>query len=567
MDQFYEISIILLIAFVVATIVRSLKQPLVIGYILTGLIVGPYFLNILTSTEVIELFSKLGITSLLFIVGLGLSPKVLRELGVVSTVTGVGQVLFTSLVGYLIAIGLGFTPVESIYIAIALTFSSTIIILKLLSDKGDVGKLYGKIAIGFLLVQDLIATVILVAVLGLSSVEGASGWVIVTDLGLLFLKGALMLAFLFFLSAKLLSKLTDFVAKSQEFLFIFSIAWGMAIASFYYKLGLSIEIGALVAGITLSMTPYAHEISSRMKPLRDFFITLFFILLGTQMVFTDWQSLVVPTVLFSTFILIGNPLIVLILMNLLGYTRKTAFMAGLTVAQISEFSLILVTLGVGVGHLPQSVQSMVTMVGIVTIAGSTYMILYSDAIYDRIQKYFALFEFRKRVKGKKQDDESYDAIIFGYQRAGPEFAKAFKKTNTKFLVVDVNPDTIHKLTEMGIPCEYGDASDPDFLQELPFSEVKAVVSSIPDFEANLLLTEAARKANPKGLILVITDTMEHALSLYDVGVSNVVLSHYIGAQKAASTIADYGYNDSKYKKMRKEHIKYLKNLHDLSFQP
>lgn len=567
MDQFLEISLLLLIAFLVATVVRLLKQPLVIGYILTGLIVGPSFLNILKHVETVELFSRLGITSLLFIVGLGLSPKVLKELGVVSAVTGVGQVLFTSFVGYLIAIALGFSTVESLYIAVALTFSSTIIILKLLSDKGDTSKLYGKIAIGFLLVQDLIATIILVVVLGLSTVDVTSGWAVASDLGLLLLKGAILLAVLFILASKLLTKLTDFVAKSQEFLFMFSIAWGMAIASFYHELGLSIEIGALVAGITLSVTPYAHEVSSRLKPLRDFFITLFFILLGSQMMFHEWQSLVVPTLLFSSFILIGNPLIVLVLMNLLGYTRKTAFMAGLTVAQISEFSLILVQLGRNVGHLPENVLSMVTLVGIITIAGSTYMILYSDALYKKIEKALAFFEFRKAPKEKAQKIQEYDAIIFGYRRAGPEFAHAFRKSDTSFLVVDFNPDTIHRLNELKIPCQYGDASDVDFLQELPLATAKTVVSSSPDFETNLLLTQVVRKINPDAVIVVITDTMEHAISLYDAGVSSVVLSHYIGAKFAAEKLLDYGYDSKKYEKDRTKHIKYLKGIKELSFQP
>ena len=376
MDQFYEISLILLFAFVVSTLMRYLKQPLVIGYILTGLIVGPYFFDILHSVEVVELFSKLGITALLFIVGLGLSPKVLKELGIVSAVTGVGQVVFTSVFGYFIGLTLGFNTIESLYIAVALTFSSTIIILKLLSDKGDVHKMYGRIAIGFLLVQDLIATVILVGISGLQSLENATGWMIASDLLLLLLKGFILLIILFFISTKVLSRLSNFIARSQEFLFISSLAWGMAIASLYYKAGLSIEIGALVAGVTLSMTPYAYEISSRLKPLRDFFITLFFILLGYQMVFDNWQMLIIPTIIFSVFILIGNPIIVLILMNMLGYTRKTSFLAGLTVAQISEFSLILIKLGFDIGHLSREIMSMVTLVGIVTIAGSTYMILY-----------------------------------------------------------------------------------------------------------------------------------------------------------------------------------------------
>ena len=566
MDQFYEISLILLFAFVVSTLMRYLKQPLVIGYILTGLIVGPYFFDILHSVEVVELFSKLGITALLFIVGLGLSPKVLKELGIVSTVTGVGQVVFTSVFGYFIGLTLGFNTVESLYIAVALTFSSTIIILKLLSDKGDVHKMYGRIAIGFLLVQDLIATIILVGISGLQSLENATGWMIASDLLLLLLKGFILLIILFFISTKVLSRLSNFIARSQEFLFISSLAWGMAIASLYYKAGLSIEIGALVAGVTLSMTPYAYEISSRLKPLRDFFITLFFILLGYQMVFDNWQMLIIPTIIFSVFILIGNPIIVLILMNMLGYTRKTSFLAGLTVAQISEFSLILIKLGFDIGHLSREIMSMVTLVGIVTIAGSTYMILYSDQLFKFVGKALSFLEFRKTVKYKAHRDNDYKAIIFGYRRAGPEFAHAFRENKTKFLVVDFNPDTIQQLTKLNIPGEYGDASDVEFLNELPLKEAKVIVSTVPDFEINLLLTQTVRRLNEDAVIIIIADTMEHAIELYAAGVTNVILSHYIGARQAADMIMKFGLDAKKYEKIKEEQIKYLTSLKEFSLR-
>lgn len=564
MEQFTEMSLILLIALVVSAIMRYIKQPLIIGYILTGLLVGPYFFNILRSVEVVELFSKLGITALLFIVGLSLRPKVLKELGFVSTVTGLGQVIFTSLIGYFIGLGLGFKPIESIYIAVALTFSSTIIILKLLSDKGDVSKQYGKIAIGFLLIQDIVAAIILVAISGLRNLGTASALLVAGNLGFLLLKGFIILLVLFFIAAKILSRLTSFIAKSQEFLFIASLAWGMVIASLYYKLGLSIEIGALVAGITLSTTPYSYEISSRLKPLRDFFIILFFILLGYQMVLDNWQTLITPTAIFSIFILIGNPLIVFILLNLLGYTKKTGFLAGLTVAQISEFSLILIKLGYDIGHVSKEIVSMVTLVGIITIAGSTYLIIYSDIIFKKLNKFLAVFEFRKVGKIGNRNEKDYEAVIFGYMRAGPEFAHVFKENKTKFLVVEFNPDVIHELEKLRISCEYGDASDAEFLQELPLEKLKVVVSTIPDFETNLLLTQVVRRINNDAIIIIIADTLEHAINLYSAGASNVVLSHYIGAQHAAGMLLKNGFDSKKYEKIREEHIKHLDNLRDLS---
>jgi Kef-type K+ transport system membrane component KefB len=561
MDIFTEISLILAVSLVVSAIMRLLKQPLIIGYIFTGLLVGPYFLGILRSTEVIELFSQLGITALLFVIGLGLSPKVIKELGLVSLVTGMGQVIFTSLFGYLIGLLLGFTPIQSIYIAIALTFSSTIIILKLLSDKGDVHKLYGRIAIGFLLVQDLVATIILVAI---SSFANASGSSVVGDVLMLLVKGLLILIALFLISTFLLPKLTNFIAKSPEFLFIFSLSWGMGIGALYHKLGLSVEIGALVAGVTLSMTPYSHEIASRLKPLRDFFIILFFILLGYHMMFDNWQALLLPVVIFSVFILIGNPLIVVVLMNLLGYNKRIGLLAGLTVAQISEFSLILITLGYSVGHLSREILSMVTLVGIITISGSTYMILYSGKLYKKISKYLTYLEFRKSGKGKQMKEVDYDALLFGYRRVGMEFAHAFNKNNSKYLVVDFNPETIAKLSKNGIDCEYGDAEDVDFLLELPVSTAHIIVSTIPDYETNLLIVQTVRHLNKKAIVIIISDTLDQADFLYSAGADHVIMPHYIGAKFASEMIVQNKYDRSKYAQDRRSHIEYLTGLRALS---
>lgn len=290
-------------------------------------------------------------------------------------------------------------------------------------------------------------------------------------------------------------------------------------------------------------------------------------MLGYQMVFTNWEALLFPTIILSAFVLIGNPIIVLLLMNFLGYTRKTGFMAGLTVAQISEFSLILMKLGYDVGHVSEEVMSMVTMVGVVTIAGSTYMILYSDQLYKKIEKYLTFFDIKTSRKAKQIKEKNHEAIIFGYRRAGPEFAYVFQEKNLNYLVVDYNPDTIHELEELNIECEYGDASDVEFLQELPLKTAKYIISTIPDFETNIIVTQTIRKYNKKAILIVVSDTPNDAVDLYKNGVTNVVLSHYIGAKHAASMISEYGDDLKKYKDAKKDHLKYLDQMRKFNFQP
>jgi len=560
MEIFIELSIIIGIAVLITGIMKLLKQPLIIGYILTGIIVSPYFLNIVQSTETIKVFSQIGVALLLFIVGLSLSPRVIKEVGKVSLITGIGQIVFTSLIGFFISRLLGFSLIVSLYIAIALTFSSTIIIMKLLSDKKDLEKLYGKISIGFLLVQDIFVIILLMVISSFSSNFG------VDSLSFkIILSGILLIGGFVLISIYVLPYLSKFFAKSQEFLFLFSIGWGLGLAALFHYMGFSMEIGALIAGIALSMSPFHYEISSKMRPLRDFFIILFFILLGSQMVFGNISELIIPAIIFSLFILIGNPLIVMILMGFLGYKKKTGFQAGFTVAQISEFSLILIALGVTVGHLTNEILSLVTIVGLITISGSTYLILYSDKIYPYLSKYLSIFE-RKEVKEKDQDLKEYSVILFGYNRIGYDLLKSFKKLKKKALVVDYNPETILELSKKGIECRYGDVDDEEFLRALNLSKIKMVVSTIPEFETNLLLINKIRQMNKDAIIIVVSHDIEEANVLYKTGATYVIMPHFLGGSHASMMIDKYGLNPKKFLKEKRKHIKELKTKKELGHE-
>ena len=553
---FIEISIILVLAAVIAAAMRILKQPTIIGYILTGIIISPFFLNLIKSQDTLVVFSQIGIAFLLFIVGLSLNPKVIKEVGKASLITGIGQVVFTSIIGFIIARFLGFETVTALYIAIALTFSSTIIIMKLLSDKGDLDKLYGKISIGFLLVQDLIAVFILIIVSSFSETNQA-----LSSILYLLIKGSLIVLSLVLISLYVLPKLEFFFAKSQELLFMFSVAWGLGLASLFYLIGLSLEIGALLAGITLSLSPYNNEVSSKMKPLRDFFIVLFFIALGSQLVFDDFSKFLIPTIIFSLFILIGNPLIIMTLMGMLGYTKKTGLQAGFTVAQISEFSLILIALGVSVGHLTKEILSLITVIGLVTIMGSSYLIIYSDKIYQPLEKYLSIFE-RKKIKKDKRK-KSFDIILFGYNRIGFDFVNSFKRMKKKFLIVDYNPEVISSLMKEKIECEYGDVDDVEFLGQLDLKNIKMAVSTVPVFETNLLLIRTIRKVNKKAIVMCVSHHIDETQRLYSAGISYVIMPHFLGGKYASMMIDKHGFNTDSFNDEKKKHIIHLKKRREL----
>lgn len=552
---FIELTMLLIVTTLISALMRTLKQPLIIGYIISGILIGPFFLNILSFHDSLQTFAQIGVVLLLFFVGLNLNPRVIRETGRVSLVTGIGQVVFTSVLGFFICRYLGYGTVESLYIAVALTFSSTIIIMKLLSDRRDLDSLYGRIAIGFLIVQDLIAIFALVAI---SSIPAEMNIVkLLTDS---LVKGAGVLFLLYVTSNYLLPRITNAMGRTQELLLLFSIAWCFAVASALQALNFSFEAGALLAGISLSLSPYHFEISSKIKPLRDFFLVLFFLLLGSQMLLGGIMEQLPVALVLSLFILVGNPLVVMVLMGIMGYSKRNGFMAGLTVAQISEFSLVLIALGVQVGHISREVLSLVTLVGLITIAGSTYMIIYADQLYAMMAKYLGVFERRGPKAGERKGEKGdpYDIILFGGGRTGADILDSLVKLNKEFLVIDYDPELINRLIKEGYNSRYGDAGDIEVLNELNLSGAKMVISTVPDEETNSLLLNKIKMVNKKCIVIVVSRHIEEALQLYEAGATYVILPHLLGGRHAATMIERNQMDIAEFVKEKARHIESLK---------
>lgn len=538
----------------IAGLVSLLKQPLIIGYIAAGIILGPNVLNIIHANDAISAFAQLGVVVLMFTVGLNLSPKVFREVGKVSLITGIGQILFTSIIGAIISIALGYNIIESLYISIALTFSSTIIIMKILSDKDDTETLYGKISVGFLLVQDVVAMLILAAISSFLPNATSSSGISIFNFVAIFSIAAILIPVSLYIVPKTLKK----IAKSQEYLLLFSLGWCLLLAISFYKLNFSMEIGALLAGVTLSSSIYRYEIVSKIKSIRDFFIFLFFVNLGAHMNIANLEHSILPIVVFSLFIIIGNPLVVLVLMGRMGYTKKTAFLAGLTVAQISEFSLILISLGVTAGSLDSEILSMVTMVGLITIAASTYAMIYADNIYPRIEKILSIFE-KKSIKRSEEKVRinNLDIILFGYDKIGFSLLKVFKKMKWKYLVIDYNPEVIKYLENNRVKCMYGDAEDTDMLNELQMYKSKMVISTIPDYGLNSLILKHIREHNDTTIVLMVCNSIEDSLKLYNEGASYVIIPRFLGGEHASALLEKHGFDMNKFIKEKVAHLEHL----------
>ncbi|MGQ9777647.1 MAG: cation:proton antiporter domain-containing protein [Thermodesulfobacteriota bacterium] len=317
---FGEIATLLLAAAAVGALSIWLRQPLILGYIFVGILVGPSMLGWVTARDQVDLLARMGIAILLFVVGLKLDLHLIRTLGPVALAIGLGQVIFTSVIGYFLALPLGLKQVEAFYVALALTFSSTIIIVKLLSDKREIDALHGRIAVGFLIVQDIVVVLVMI---GLSAfgAAGASkeiGW----TLFYLILKGFGFIVGVGLLMRYVFPLLLQQMARSLELLMLFAIAWAIFLAIVGDILGFSKEVGAFLAGISLASTRFREAISTRLISLRDFLLLFFFIDLGTKLELGQLGGQVGPAVVLSLFVLIGNPLIVMIIMGVMGYRRK-----------------------------------------------------------------------------------------------------------------------------------------------------------------------------------------------------------------------------------------------------
>lgn len=506
-NPFYEFTIILALAALFGGLGQLLRQPLIVMFIALGLILGPSVLNIVKSHDKIYLLAEIGIAVLLFIVGLKLDLRIIKSIGRIALLTGLGQVLFTSMFGFLIGLGLGFSTLHSIYIAVALTFSSTIIIVKLLSDKKEIDSLHGQIAIGFLIVQDIVVILVMIA---LSAMQKGGETSLSVDIFRTVISGAALLGFVFIAIKRLIPRLSFFMAKSQELLTLFAIAWAVLLASLSEVIGFSSEVGAFLAGISLASSVYKDMINIRLVTLRDFLLLFFFVHLGSNLDLTVIGSQVYPALIFSAFVLVGNPLIVLVIMGVLGYRKRTSFLAGLTVAQISEFSLIFAGLGLALGHITGEIVGLITLVGLITIGLSTYLILYSHKIYDVLSPALEIFQRKNdftRLENAHGERESYDMIVIGLGRFGRRLAHMLDEhSEIKYLSVDYDPAVINEWKAKGKDIIYGDMEDPDLLDQIPVKGNEVIVCTVSNNELTQQLMKMTERHPFNGKIYVTADT-------------------------------------------------------------
>lgn len=549
-EIFAELSLVLVVVAIVAVIMRTLRQPLILGYIIVGILVGPAVFNLIQAKEAFEGFSQIGIALLLFIIGLGMNLELVKNLGKVSLVTAGSILLLVGGAGFGVSLLLGLNAPTAFIIGISLFFSSTIVILKVLSDKRQTTRLHAQVAIGVILVDDIVATIAILCVAAI----GQSGGLSPLAIGLLIAKAIALGTLLFVVARYVVARIAKKFAKSQELLFLAAVAWAFGVSQLFSLAGFSHEVGALFAGVSLASLPYAMEMSSRLKPLRDFFIVLFFVHLGELFVFHDLLAVLIPAIVLSLIVLIGKPLFVMSSLGSLGYTKLTSFKAAIHLSQISEFSIVLVVFAAQMRLVEPSAVSVITLVALITIAISSYLMHYDDALYRHFAKLLSVFE-RRTIKERKQKHGLYSAVLFGYHHGGHEFLQLFRDTRQRYLIVDYNPEIIEHLEEQGIRHAYGDATDSEFLEEINLGHAKFVASTIIDATVNkLLLAYINRRDHDDTVFICHAHTYEDALELYDHGATYVILPRFIGSEHFTSHVKRYGFDKSAFKTFRQRHI-------------
>lgn len=553
-DVFFEIGAIIIIATVFAFIAKKLKQPLIPAYIITGLLIGPVY-GLITNKELIATLSEIGIAFLLFIVGLEMDLKKLKDVAMVSGLGGTIKSLSMFTIGFIIALTLGFVTKEAAYIGIIIAFSSTMIVIKLVSDKRELDTLHGRIVVGILLLEDLLA---ILALSILTSLDGNSFFIIVFAL----VKGILLLFFVLAFTKFLFPIIFKISAKSQELLFLSSISICFLLSIVAYYLNFSIAIGAFLAGLSLANLPYNFAIIGKVRSLRDFFATIFFVSLGMELMIDQIRNIIAPLIILIVLVIVIKPFITMFLCSFFGYKKRVSFLTSISLAQISEFSLIIVSQGLILGHISRDIFTLTILVAIITMIITSYFIQFDDSIYSKFKK--ILKPFDRFTEGYKEleylpERRKIDVILCGHNRIGYSIGRTIRRLGKRLLVIDYNPEIIKVLIRKRISCLYGDIGDIEVLERLPFKDVEMVISTVPSSKVNKLLIERVKEVNKKAIIYVTTSSVDKALKLYDSGADYVILPHFLGGEHVSVLIEEFSANVDKIIENKLEHIKELKH--------
>mgnify|MGYP003394162589 FL=1 len=534
-------------------VVHKLKLPLLIAYLLVGLSLATVATFNLKDFEILHFLPEIGIAFVLFLVGMELDLREIRKLGKPILLASILQIIISSFAGFSIAGMLGFGTIESLYLGVGLSFSSTIVVIKLLLEKNDINSLYGKLSVGLLFLEDLVVVMILLGMTVSPSLVNFGIQQAVPILAFV-LKVLLLFGVTVVINRFILPKIFDEVSESAELLFLSAISWCFIYVAFSIFLGFSVVIGAFLAGIGLASSPYHYQIQGKVKPLRDFFVTLFFVYLGTQVNFSDILTVYPAIIAFTLYAVLAKPIIFLLVLGGFGFRKHTMFQTSVNLSNISEFSLIIMLVGLQMGAVSSSALTVIAVSLILSTIISSLMISRSGYVYKYIKSAIGFFE-RKNPHNLVEDTSSYDlsdhVVIIGSQQVGEALVKYLKKEGIKQLVLDFNPFQVEKLMAAKIPVVFGDMGDPEVLEILNLQNARMIISTVPDLADNKLLTEEIKDRKINAPLIVRAESVKQAKVLYKFGASYVYIPDVVSGELLVEMLKNH-LNDKDYFKEREK---------------
>lgn len=433
-----ELGMIIILCAIIASFSRLIKQPPLFAYVISGFIIGPALFGFVKDMEIISSFSEIGIAFLVFLAGLEISLKKLKQVNMKKIVViGLLQMGILLLIAFPVLKFIGMDFMQSIYLGMIITFSSTMVVLKLLSDSGDLVTLHGRILIAILLLQDLFA------IFAISLI--ASGEMTIVSITPTIIKLIILIGISVLLQMSILNYIFKRAASSKhakELVVLFALAVLFVFIILSLVLKLSIAIGAFIAGMALANLSYKSELEARIKPLRDFFSILFFVALGMQITITGLRSEMALFIVLIIGAIVVKPLVTFILLKIFGYTEKTSFVSAIGLGQLSEFSIMLGAIGLTAGVLSQTILSTVIIATIITMSLAVFMLEKENQIYAIFRKPISLLNFipvRENI-GYMDDKSDKTILIVGCDRMGKIILKEFLNSHKEeVVVIDYNP--------------------------------------------------------------------------------------------------------------------------------
>lgn len=550
-----DIGLCVIAAAVLAFIANKLKQPALLAYLLAGVMIGPEIgFKFITDHETIEIISEIGLVLLLFIIGLEMDLKKLRASGKPVITTGITQFLICVALGIPFFLLLGFRIGDPnapggefglFYLAVAAAISSTMIVVKLLYDKFELDTLPGRITLGILVFQDVWAIIVLALLPNLRNPQ-------ITPLAASFGKGILLVAASLLVSRFILPRLFRSIAKIPELVLVMALAWCFLVCAAASYSGLSIEMGALIAGVALSTFPYSLDVIAKVISIRDFFVTLFFVALGMKIPMPT-ASLLGLAALTSVFLIASRFMSIFPVLYLMRYGHRVSLLPAINLSQISEFSLVVASLGLAFGHINNQAVSLIIFVFVITSVTSTYMLSYNHQIFAFLSRLLSTLRLKDLGKGedaREAVDTSHKAVVFlGFFREASAIVHEFELNGNEnsrhplldqILVIDFNPVVYSELQRRGIACLYGDVAHMDTLHHAKIHYAQLVISTIPDQilkgTDNARLLKKIRQLCPHAMAVVTADSPQRALHLYDRGADYVFIPRLHSAAQIAQVI-------------------------------